>query len=76
MKKLQTFGALGALVAISACETPSSSTMKYPDTRTDATVDTFFGTAVPDPYRWLEDDLSEKTKLPSTIWPRFRIAKR
>jgi len=61
MKKLQTFGALGALVAISACETPSSSTMKYPDTRTDATVDTFFGTAVPDPYRWLEDDLSEET---------------
>lgn len=61
MKKLQTFGALGALIAISACETPSSSTMKYPDTRTDATVDTFFGTAVPDPYRWLEDDLSEET---------------
>lgn len=61
MKKLQTLGALGALVAISACETPTSSTMKYPDTRTDATVDTFFGTAVPDPYRWLEDDLSDET---------------
>lgn len=35
--------------------------MKYPETRTDATVDTFFGTEVPDPYRWLEDDLSEET---------------
>jgi len=49
------------LIALTACETPTSSSMKYPETRTDATVDTFFGTEVPDPYRWLEDDLSEET---------------
>lgn len=58
-----TFSAatLGVLFAITACETPTTSSMKYPETRTDATVDTFFGTEVADPYRWLEDDLSEET---------------
>jgi len=33
----------------------------YPVTRKDNTVDTIFGTPVPDPYRWLEDDRSAET---------------
>ncbi|MBL7963138.1 MAG: S9 family peptidase [Flavobacteriales bacterium] len=34
----------------------------YPETRQDtAAGDTLHGTWVPDPYRWLEDDLSEET---------------
>ena len=34
----------------------------YPKTRKDTTVeDTFFGTVVPDPYRWLENDTSQAT---------------
>ena len=35
--------------------------MKYPVTRKDAISDDYFGTQVPDPYRWLEDDLSPET---------------
>ena len=33
----------------------------YPETKTCDTVDTYFGQQVADPYRWLEDDLSEET---------------
>jgi len=33
--------------------------MNYPPTRRDATTDTLHGIAVPDPYRWLEDDNQE-----------------
>ena len=33
----------------------------YPDTRVGNQVDTFFGTTVADPYRWLEDDRSAET---------------
>lgn len=36
--------------------------MNYPKTKTDHTVDIYFGTKVKDPYRWLEDDRSKATK--------------
>jgi prolyl oligopeptidase len=36
--------------------------MKYPLTAKTDTVDVYFGTEVPDPYRWLEDDNSAETK--------------
>jgi prolyl oligopeptidase len=36
-------------------------TFDYPETAKVDTVDVYFGTEVPDPYRWLEDDMSEQT---------------
>jgi prolyl oligopeptidase len=35
--------------------------LNYPETVTVDTVDTYFGTEISDPYRWLEDDKSDET---------------
>ncbi|WP_416143377.1 prolyl oligopeptidase family serine peptidase [Pseudoalteromonas spongiae] len=35
--------------------------MTYPETKKGEVVDTYFDTQVADPYRWLEDDMSEET---------------
>jgi len=37
------------------------SNLTYPVTKKGNVVDTYFGTEVKDPYRWLEDDLAEDT---------------
>ena len=38
-----------------------SSKLTYPVTKKGDVVDTYFGTEIKDPYRWLEDDLAEDT---------------
>ena len=60
---------LTTLLAFVACQTQktieplTNITLKpYPTTEKIAQQDNYFGTEVEDPYRWLEDDLSEKTK--------------
>ena len=41
---------------------PNPNTMTYPKTIKIEVSDTYFGTSVKDPYRWLEDDRAENTK--------------
>ena len=51
-------------VGLAACATTEEATdmpIAYPPTEQTSQVDTYFGTEVPDPYRWLEDDRSVET---------------
>ncbi len=57
-----------ALTIITSCKTDNSQTkerniaVNYPETKSADSVDTYFGTEVKDPYRWLEDDRSKETE--------------
>ena len=63
MKKV--IPALLVLALISSCKNeskPEPIIVNYPVTAKVDTVDTYFGTEVKDPYRWLEDDRSPETE--------------
>jgi len=69
MQRILTFAA--CIFLLNACNNNSNKStltsykkieVKYPQTKKDTTVkDTYFGTIVPDPYRWLENDTSAET---------------
>ena len=77
MKKLSALAVAGVLAACSG-ESPENTksmsetveaapaaqmaALTYPPTRKDDVIDTYFGTEIADPYRWLEDDRSPETE--------------
>jgi prolyl oligopeptidase len=44
-----------------SCNGPVKKKIEYPVTKKGDVIDTYFGTKVTDPYRWLEDDKSAET---------------
>ena len=48
------------MIAIASCSTKQTK-LDYPQAPSDATVDDYFGTLIPDPYRPLENDTSAET---------------
>lgn len=61
MKKISV-SILSLLMAIATeAQPPAAFNGAYPQTKKGAQEDTYFGTKVADPYRWLEDDLSAET---------------
>ncbi len=55
MHRVAAIALLGALLLATAGQTPSAPPLAYPPAPHDATVDTYYGTTVPDPYRPLEN---------------------
>ena len=67
MKPILSIGLLMAVlinpIYLNAQHTsPNPNTMNYPRTARIEVSDTYFGTRISDPYRWLEDDRSTETK--------------
>lgn len=63
MRKILFFSC--AALALQACKTETKKepiVVNYPETAKVDTVDTYFGTEVKDPFRWLEDDRSPETE--------------
>lgn len=61
--KLPLIVSAAAAVSLSSCASINmKNNIKYPETKKVAHTDTYFGTSVEDPYRWLEDDRSAETK--------------
>lgn len=56
-------------------QTPASAAAKltYPDTERDGIVDTQFGIAVSDPYRWLENDVRQDTRVRDWVTAENRV---
>ncbi len=50
-----------SVLLLYSCKTTPNTLLNYPVTHKGTVVDNYFGTEVTDPYRWLEDDLSEET---------------
>jgi len=49
-------------IAVAGIAQPNKKMTNYPPTKKDNTTDTYFGTTVNDPYRWLENDVAEDTR--------------
>lgn len=62
MKKLYVLFLASGIGLTAAAQTSTKKMIQYPKTAKGSTEDSYFGTKVADPYRWLEDDRSEATK--------------
>jgi prolyl oligopeptidase len=63
MKKFTSLSMMVVLVSTyTFAQHMNIKTLPYPQTKKVDTVNTYFGTTVPDPYRWLENDRADDTK--------------
>jgi len=63
MKKITCLLASALLIcSFTLAQQMNIKTLPYPQTKKVDTVDTYFDTRVPDPYRWLENDRADDTK--------------
>ncbi|MFO0799609.1 MAG: prolyl oligopeptidase family serine peptidase [Gemmataceae bacterium] len=61
-----------ALLAVPA--TPQERKLTYPDTKKVEVTDTYHGTTVADPYRWLEDDVRKSPEVASWVEAENKVS--
>jgi len=59
MKRVFIYLTLALMILVQSCQQPVS--VNYPETKKGDVTDDYHGTAIADPYRWLEDDKSDET---------------
>lgn len=62
MKNITCLSAAILLFSFASAQKMNTTKLTYPATKKVDTVTDYFGTQVPDPYRWLEDDRADDTK--------------
>lgn len=61
MRKILLLGSICLMFACKSNELKKLSMLPYPETKKVDTVDSYFGTSISDPYRWLENDTTKET---------------
>jgi prolyl oligopeptidase len=65
--------ALGAAVALTVSSSAEDKKLIYPQTKKVEQIDDYHGTKVPDPYRWLEDDVRKEPKVAEWVAAQNKI---
>jgi prolyl oligopeptidase len=60
-------------LALAGPAAAQESKLKYPPTRTVDQVDDYHGTKVPDPYRWLEDDVRKSAEVADWVAAQNKV---
>ncbi len=66
-------GLLPASLSTSLAATSAAAPITYPPTATVAQTDVSFGTVVPDPYRWLENDVRSDARVADWVTAQNRV---
>ena len=59
--------------AFAASASAEDKKLKYPETKKVDQVDDYHGTKVPDPYRWLEDDVRKSTEVAAWVEAQNKV---
>ena len=80
MQRCHVFvGLVTSMVALAACGerlNAAEAQPEYPQTRRVAHQDTYFSVKVPDPYRWLEDDVRKSKEVADWVSAENRVTSR
>jgi prolyl oligopeptidase len=64
---------VSAVLALGFALAAAAAPIKYPETKRVDHVDTYHGTTVPDPYRWLEDDVRKSKEVADWVEAQNKV---